>query len=229
MIVIIKYLIKVLVFIIDFSEIWSLIIPLYFSRKQPKSYNLVVFYLWISLLINILNNTIWIINAENKNLDLSNNFLYNTLSIIRFYIFATFFLKLNQPFFKTIKKMVPLFFTIFLVINFGFYEDFFDFNNFSSRLLAFEAFCLLFYALQYYLYEINRDSSEKLITPEFWMVTGLGIYTSFNFFLFLMFAQVTKYFSNIAIYNIWNFHNISYAIFNILLAKTLYENRKLTS
>ena len=118
-------------------------------------------------------------------------------------------------------------FTLFLFINFGFYENFFEFNHFSSRLLAFEAFCLLFYSLLYYLYEIKKDSDSQLIKPEFWLVTGLGIYTSFNFFLFLMFNEITTYFSVDKFDNIWNFHNISYLIFNIFIARAFYENRKL--
>lgn len=223
---VIKYLLKLFQWLIDLSEVWSLFIPLFFYKKQPKSFNLVVFYLWMSLFLNILINIIWLVNAFSTSKDFSNGFLYNILSVFRFYLLSTFFISLNQPFLKTLKLLIPIFFTIFLIIDFGFYEDFFDFNNFSSRLLAFEAFCLLFYALQYYLFEIIKESSIKVIGPEFWMITGLGIYTSFNFFLFLMFHEVSIYFSTFTISNIWNFHNISYLIFNIFIAKTFYENRK---
>jgi hypothetical protein len=224
---IVIFLLKIFNWTIGLSEIWSILIPLYFFKKQPKQFTLVVFYLCISLLINILINTIWLVNIYGKNITLSNNFLYNILSVLRFYLFSAFFLKLNQPFLKRIKKVIIIVFSIFLIINFGFYENFFDFNIFSSRLLAFEAFCLLAYTLQYYLYEIKNDSGTRMISPEFWMVTGLGIYTSFNFFLFLMFRELTLYFSSVTIDGIWNFHNISYIIFNMLIAKTLHENRKL--
>ena len=198
-------------------------IPLLFCKRQSVVYKPVVFYLCIGLLINLCIDVVWkyrTLIPQDLN---SNNFLYNLHSIVRFFSFSLFFIRLNQPFLVLLKKIILIAFTIFLVLNFIFFEDFFNYFQFSSRLLSIEAFCLLFYCLQYYLLKIREDIDLKIFTADFWIVTGLGIYVAINFFIFLLYNELTIRLQSFAI-DLWNVHNISFIIFCCFLAKGLYES-----
>jgi hypothetical protein len=213
--------------VLDWSEVWALFIPAYIllTKKQPAVNKPVVFYIWFALAINIAVDLVWkyrhLLPANHN----SNNFLYNLHSILRFFLFSAFFIRLKQPFLINIKKAIPIFFTAFLILNFGFFENFFDYWRFSSRLLSVEAVLLLFYTLQYYLYKINEDVDINIFKGDFWIVTGLGIYVTINFFIFLLYNELTIRMQSFAI-TLWNVHNLSYIIFNLLIAKGLYESRE---
>ena len=119
----------VLLSILNWSEVWALLIPLaalFFRPKQPVYLKPVIFYLFAALLLNILADILVEYNATHKGPEsISNNPLYNIHSVIRFVCFSYFFILLRQSYFKTIKKIIPALFFLFLVINFGFNEDFF--------------------------------------------------------------------------------------------------------
>jgi hypothetical protein len=211
--------------ILDWSEVWAVIIPLSFCTKQPGAFRPVVWYLWIALIINLLVDLTWKFRTQLPAAYNSNNYLYNLHSLLRFFLFSLFFNKLKQPFFIYIKKVLPVVFLIFLVVNFRFYEHFFNYWIFSSRLLSVEAFLLLFYCLQYYIFIINEDINVNIFTADFWIVTGLGIYMTINFFIFLLYNELTLQLQSFAI-SLWNVHNISFVVFNLFLAKGLYDSRQ---
>jgi hypothetical protein len=213
--------------IFDWAEVWALFIPLailLIRPKQPPLYMLVVVYVWLSLLINLVIDLTWKLRTYLPHDLNSNNYLYNTHSLVTFGLFSLFFLRLKQPFMETTKKVIPLFFLAFLVINFTCFENFFDYWKFSSRLLAIEAGLLLVYCLLYYFYKV-KDENEMLNKhqPDFWIVTGLGIYVAVNFFIFLLYNELTVLTSQFAV-QIWNVHNISYVVLNLFLARGLYES-----
>jgi hypothetical protein len=220
-------MLKVFQFIIDWSEVWALLIPIsvLLFKKQPVGLKLVVFYIWIALIINLSVDMIWKFRTMLPAAYNSNNYLYNLHSVIRFYLFSAFFIHLNQPFLVTLKKTIPICFTIFIIINFTFYENFFDYWKLSSRLLSTEAIFLLFYTLQYYLFKINDNVGAKIMNSDFWITTGLGIFVALNFFIFLLYNELTLRFQNFAI-SLWSVHNISYIVFNLFLAKGFYESEK---
>ncbi|WP_025145818.1 hypothetical protein [Pedobacter jeongneungensis] len=218
-------MLKIFQFIVDWSEVWSLLIPIavLLLKKQPVGLKLVVFYVWTALIINLAIDMVWKFRTILPAAYNSNNFLYNLHSIIRFYLFSAFFIHLNQPFLLTIKKIIPVCFTVFIIINFTFYENFFDYWKLSSRLLSTEAILLLFYVLQYYLFKINDNAATRITTSDFWITTGLGIFVALNFFIFLLYNELTLRFQNFAI-SLWSIHNISYVIFNLFIAKGFYES-----
>jgi hypothetical protein len=220
-------MLKIFQFIIDWSEVWALLIPIsvLLFKKQPVGLKLVVFYIWIALIINLSIDIIWKFRTMLPAAYNSNNYLYNLHSAIRFYLFSAFFIHLNQPFLVTLKKIIPICFTIFIIINFTFYENFFDYWKLSSRLLSTEAIFLLFYTLQYYLFKINDNVGTKIMNSDFWITTGLGIFVTLNFFIFLLYNELTLRFQNFAI-SLWSVHNISYIVFNLFLAKGFYESEK---
>lgn len=213
--------------IIDWSEVWALLIPIpiLIFKKQPALYKPVVFYVWAALFVNLAIDLIWKYRKLLPAGYNSNNYLYNLHSVIRFTLFAFFFIRLRQPFLVELKILIPAFFVLFLLINFGFYENFFNYWMFSSRLLSVEAFLLLFYVFQYYLFKINENVDVNIFTPDFWIVTGLGIYMAINFFIFLLYNELTIRLQTFAI-SLWNVHNVSFIILNLFIAKSLYESGK---
>jgi hypothetical protein len=212
--------------ILDWSEVWALLIPLIFilvKRNIPAYLKPIRLYIWIALLINICANAIlfrnklylsWIPEYLH-----SNNFLYNIHSIVRLLLFSWFFILLNQRFMHRVKAVFPFLFILVAIINFTFFEDFFDFYMLSSRLHATEAAILLFYCLQYFIYLMIDDNATTLKNqPGFWVVTGLSIYVAANFFIFLFYNYLLKQNLKVFAVNIWDVHNVVFIILCICIA-----------
>ena len=214
--------------ILDWSEAWAPLIPLAIwvrHRGQPGYLRPVVLYIWAAFVLDLAIDLIWKLRTHISPPWNSNNYLYNVHSLVRFYLFALFFIRLNQPFLVRVKRLVPWLFGLFVVLNFSLSEHFFDYYNLSSRLLAMEAGILLFYCLQYYFYKVKEDEEIGINQPDFWVVTGLGIYVVINFFIFLLYNELTAYDVHFAV-DIWTIHNLSYILLQIFLAKALYESTR---
>jgi hypothetical protein len=210
--------------ILDWSEVWALLIPLLvlsFRRNQPATMKPVIIYLWVGLTLNIIIDVIMAINIYIPDQDLSNNPVYNLHSVARFICFSIFFVQLPQPSFTKLKKVLPVISVIFLLINFVFFENFFNLNAFSGNLLATEAYLLLVYCMLYYLAELKDDSKNLFNGPDFWVVTGLSIYVVVNFFVFLFYLPMIYVDVTLAV-NIWNVHNIAFIIFCLFITKAFY-------
>lgn len=221
---------KALQTILDWSEVWVPLIPLTFALGKKNFHNYlkpVRMYLWLALLINICIVVVWKYKLKLNFPDWlhSNNFLYNIHSIVRFLLFAWFFSLLDQPFLRSLKRIIPAVYIVFVLFNFLFLEDFFYYWSFSSRLLSIETGILLLYCLQYYFYILREEHEEEKRPPSFWVVTGLSIYVVINFPIFLFYKAFLREFENFAI-NIWDVTNISYIIFCLLMAKAFYESKK---
>ncbi|UOE47330.1 hypothetical protein MTO98_23265 [Mucilaginibacter sp. SMC90] len=212
----------------DWSEVWALLIPLailYLKKKQPAFIKPVATYLWAALIINVTIDVVWKLKTVLPRPYNTNNYLYNVHSIIRLLLFSSFFIKLNQQFLSKTKRIAPYIFLGFALINFSFYQNFFDYGQLSSRLLSFEAIIMMFYCMQYYLFKITEDEEPGKKQPDFWIVTGLGIYYTINFFIFLLYNELTVRLHNFAI-SLWNIHNFTYTILCVFIAKGLYETNE---
>ena len=212
--------------ILDWSEVWAPLIPLtilLIRKNQPSYLKPVIYYVIFALVINTIGNIIWDFKkAWNFPQWLqSNNFLYNLHSIVRLLLFTWFFILLKQPFLETIKKVVPVLFMVFVLINFIFFEDFFYYWSFSGRLLSLATGILLLYCLQYYFFILTEENSPDSRPASFWVVTGLSIYVVINFPIFLFYMAFLKQFEHFAI-GIWDVTNISYILFFLLIAKAFY-------
>ncbi len=208
---------------LDWSEIWAMIIPLsvlLFRRQQPVSLRPVVIYLWLGFLINVGIDIIMAINVYLDRAALSNNPLYNIHSVVRFGCFSFYFIHLQKNSFSRLKRFLGLLGIAFLVVNFIFFENFFNPNSFSGNLLTVEAYLLLVYCVLYYLAEL-KDDENPFNGPHFWVVTGLAIYLVTNFFVFLFYMPMLNVNVHLAV-NIWDIHNIAFIIFCFFIAKAFY-------
>lgn len=214
--------------ILDWSEVWALLIPLSIvlsGKRQLLANRPVIVYVIIALLINTACNTIWKAELLLYNGIPYNGFLYNIHSIVRFLLFDIFFGKLNQSYKSVVSWVVRLVFCLFILMNFSFYEKFYDYSSpFSSVLLSLESVLLLILCLQYYFYKFSNEEDNKITQPDFWIVTGLSIYVTLNFFIFLLYNTISKHSIKFAI-QLWNVHNISYILFSLFLAKAFYESQ----
>lgn len=215
---------EILLLILDYSEVWATLIPLIillFRKEQPSNLKPVIVYVWLALFINILIDLIMGFKAYLPAWLQSNNPYYNVLSLVRFFCFSIFFIKLPGDSFISIRRVLPVISLAFLVINFGFFEKFFDSDRLSGNLLSAEAYLLLIYCLLFYLAELRKESVELFSGPYFWVVTGLSIYVVVNFFVFLFYLPMLNVNLNLSV-DMWNVHNIAYIIFCIFIAKAFY-------
>lgn len=211
--------------ILDWAEVWPLLIPLPFiikNKSLPKYLKPIKAYVLIALIINLGTTVIWKYKEpwgfKEGDFLWSNNFLYNIHSVIRLLLFSYFFILLGQRFMHRVKKALPFFFLLLAAVNFIFFENFFDRWMFSNRLLAMEAAILLFYCLQYYIYLTIEDRSTALVKqPGFWIVTGLSFFVAASFFIFLFYSYLTAEDLKFAV-DIWDVHNIAYVLLCICIA-----------
>lgn len=210
--------------VLDWSEVWApLIIILLLLRRpaQPNILKPVVWFVWLSFIINLSIDINGHFQTYFPEWMRTNNPLYNVLSIVRFICFSIFFLRLSNGSFTTIKKILIILWAVFVIVNFVFFENFFNFYLLSGNLLATEGFLLLVFCLLYYLAELKNDSGEFKTGPVFWVVTGLGIYVVSNFFIFLFYVPVVNEVITLSI-SLWNIHNIAFIILCIFLTKAFY-------
>ena len=184
---------KFLLSVLDWSEVWALLIPLVvllFKRGRPNFLKPVVIYVWLALAINIIIDLIVFYKAYFPDWLQSNNPFYNIHAVVRFACFSIFFIQLPHTSFNRFKRILALLGVLFIIINFSFFDNFFNPDYFSGNLLTVESYLLLIYCMQYYLSELRSDSKSIFGGADFWVVTGLGIYVVINFFVFLFYLPM---------------------------------------
>lgn len=218
--------------IIDWAEVIAPLIALPFvvTRKPLPDYlKPVRIYVFLALILNLLSTLIWKykvkMGIQEGDFLWSNNFIYNFRSIVSLWLLSRFFILLKQRFLHRVKAVLPFAFLVLAAVNFIFFEDFFNRNMFSNRLLATEAAILLFYCLQFYIYLTVEDRSTSLKKePGFWIVTGLSFYVAASFFIFLFYMYLTQEDLDFAV-DIWDVHNIVYLFFFLCIAITFKQHR----
>jgi len=223
---------KVYHLILDWSEAWAPLIPLIiflvvrpnYRWAKPVFIYLILAFIFSTILDIILaqydlglnkwfdRNFKWWPRDQG---DMKNTIFYNFISISRLLLFAWFFNYFGGVFVK-LNKFVPLLFILFTVINFIFFEKI---EDFSSRLITLETGSLLFYCILYFFRVLrdDRPDDEAASPAAFRVVIGLSIYVALNFFIFLLYKQLTSSFVDLAI-QIWPIHNFSNIIFCLLIA-----------
>lgn len=221
---------KLIGIILDWSEVWAVLIPLlvsWFYRKQSVFLKPVVIYLWLAFLLNLAGDIIaaFRVNYHFPSWLQSNNPLYNIHSVVRFTCFSYFFVSLKQPSFGAFKKLLPLASLAFLIINFKFFEKFFYKGHLSGNLLTAESYLLLIYCMLYYLEDLKDENDMITNYASFWVVTGLTIYVVINFFVFLFYVPMLDQ-NFILADKMWNIHNVAYIIFCLFIAKAFYATNR---
>jgi hypothetical protein len=222
-------------FFYNWCEVLAVLIPLFLAYKfRPTSRFMipVLVYLIVAFVLNLACIIIGMYLHDNEvPLGLRfNTYLYNTHSIIRFYLFAWFFNRLNLVAFKRIVKFIPIAFTFFLVFNFTYIENFFNYSlkqdgsleaSISNILFSVEAAFMILYCILYYIGKLQEDKIETKPSPEYWIVIGLSIFVFFNFFYYLFYKTLPPTIADRA----WDGTNITYFSFCICISKSIYHDR----
>lgn len=227
-----------LIDILNWSEAWAPwigIITCIIVRPKGRWVQPIITYLIVSAILGFLLDLIWMRNKFDlgawmeANLTflndrygrLSNGLLYNLLSLARLLIFSWLFFLLGG---KTIFTVAMLIFSSALI--FGFYVIYPQaLTEFSSFQHAVEAANILILCLLYFVrvnQDLNIESPGRL--PHSWAVNGLTFYSAVNFPIFLFYNYLAEHYLDYAII-VWNVHNVSYIILNILFAVSFIRAR----
>lgn len=210
--------------LLDWSEVWALFIPLvacHLHPYQPRYFKPIVLYLWGALLLNLVSDVIGDFKGYFPEWPQSNLILYAIHSVFRFGCFVYFFTLLKQPHFVFFRNLVPLFYFLFVVVNFIFMENYFNKNQLSGNLFTIEAYFLLIYCIIYYLSQLQNDVENLQTEQAFWIVTGLSIYVVLNFFVFLFYVPMLRE-NDLLAEKMWSVHNVAYIVFCLFITKSIY-------
>jgi hypothetical protein len=214
--------------ILDWSEVWAPLIPLYiFIFKRPKDnfLGIIAGYLLTAICINAVIDVSWLYNSRMPLILKNNNFLYNINSLCRIIFFTLLF---RNPIKIFPKKYFDIFLFAYLLFYFFYlrYDD--NFFTLNSLLHSTESICLLVFSIIYFIRLINSDKILLAFDPYLLIVSGLSIYESVNFFVFLFYQYLSANSKNFAHY-LWDVHNVIFIIFCLLIAKAFYGRFKTTT
>lgn len=208
--------------ILDWSEVWATALPLLvilIAGPKLKILKPIIIYLFLSLLMYVLIDMSYFHVFEN------NNLFYNILSIARLLFFMWFFALVDIPHGKNKRKFVTLIILFALVVIIVFT----GIHNFNSFIFGVEAIVLIIYCVIYFIKTLKADEITKDINAVLLIITGLAIYESCCFFLFLFYSDLAQ--SEIDrnrsfAVNLWNVHNIVYIVMCLYLSRAFYEEKK---
>lgn len=213
-------------FLIDWSEVWAPMLALIIiciCFKQPSfTKRLLIIYLIVALALNIPIDIKFNFKAHMPSWFQNNNWLYNTHSILRTYLFGYFFLQHRYLIKSVLLKTLLIIYTVFVIIDILFIESIL---NFSSRIFSAESLLMLTCCIFYFLKLIKDDDAKQAKKePAVWVAVGLFIYEAATFFIFLFFTILMEMTPNFAT-DIWTIHNIAYVILCGFFVKAIYESR----
>lgn len=210
-----------LINILKWSEVWAPLIPLYvfvLKKSSNKKLEILAVYLLTALCVNTMADVSWIYKTCMPVQLQNNNFLYNISSILRTIVFVLFFR-------NSIKLFPKRNFDFFLLTYLIFFSAYFliekNFRTLNSLLHTVESLALIICSITYFIKLIRSEEVFLKFDPYIIIVSGLALYESVNFFVFLFYQYllgITDKFWNY----IWYVPDIMFVIFCIMIAKAFY-------
>lgn len=212
--------------IITWSEVWSLLIPLvviFLYKPGGKQVRPLIWYVCIAFLLNAIATVMvefyFSMPAWLKN----NNILYNLHSITRVLLFSLYIMQIRQYRYPWILKLLLACYFVFVAVDFIFFEDIF---YISSRLFGVESIILLALCLSFFFRSMQDDSETNWLKhPSFLVCTGISLYETTSFFIFLFFYPLVKTNWDFA-YTTMSIHNVMYIIMCVMIAVALHRSRQ---
>lgn len=183
----------------------------------------VIIYVITGLILNLVAILISIYRLSLPDFLQNNNILYNLHSVLRVILLGWYINSLQLIRLSWLSKFILPVYLLFVVVNFIFWENPLFL---STRLLSAESIVLLILCL-FFLISSMRDDSDTnwLKHPSFLICIGLCFYEAVNFFIFLFFYPLLENNLQFGMLTMKIF-SVSYIIFCILLALSLYRSRK---
>ena len=212
--------------ILGWSEVWALFIPVTVFLAQRNNARLLFplqLYLFFALVLNLLITLISNIHAFVVLFNGSNHVFYNLHSITKVAFFGWFIIRYLPRASSHIIRLLFVFYGAFVLFNFSFFESPLVF---SSRLLTIESIILIFLGIAWYLYTLEDDGrAEYNRAAVFLAITGIVIYESVSFFIFLFYKQLIVPERNFALL-IWKVHDIAFIVMCLFLARAFQRTRQ---
>jgi hypothetical protein len=216
--------------ILDWSEVWALLIPLAIIivyKPNGKNISLLVWYVILALILNLTNLLMQYQYLDPKWMyvdgRLNNNIIYNLHSIIRVLLFSLYIISIMQYKYPIILKLILAGYIAFLILNFIFLDSPF---YLSTLLFAAESIVLLLMCLSYFFRSIKDEGQVNWLRhPSFLVCVGLIFYEAITFFIFLFLYPLSEKDEAFFVVTM-QIYSITYIVFCILLALAFYRSRK---
>jgi len=200
----------------------SVLLPIIFAftnyKKLDKSGIIILYYLLLSGVISIL--------AE-----VAERMFHNNLPLLHFYTLAE--LLILVEFYKRLEVVksntafltgVQVFFTVFCIANVIFWQHI---KTYPSYSLSLDALILMLLSVIFYAKILNAILDTKTTNiPSFWFNSGIFLYFSGSFFLFIFSNFINLNLSGTAWNIIWNLHALFVFIMYILFTVGFIKCKK---
>ena len=172
-------------------------------------------YIIYSFLTDITSKGLDILEISRENI---NPYLNSLFTIIEFTAFALFFgYTLGNSTVKSIIKIVVFAFPIFAIINLILLLN--NNSQFDTFPVVFQAICIMTLCVVYFFDQIREPKTLFIYTTfEFWAVTGILIYLSGTFFIYMFTYSMTDE----ELDRYWFINYIFNIIKNLFLALAFY-------
>lgn len=210
--------------LLDWSEIWPLLISLtiYILLQQAnKDLKQVSIYLYITLLLSIpavlISNYRNLIPQELRN----NNIFYNVIAFLKIILIGSYISNLRPMKQYRYAKPLLIIFVLFAPIHFIFLESPL---HISQYFFAPVSIILLILCMTFFLTSIiDDDSGLDLSHPSFFICTGIAIFESVNFFIYLFIFELYRDDETVSLITS-DIQSVTYIILYILFAIAIYKN-----
>lgn len=172
-------------------EVWPYLLPLsifFFQRHKNKNTRLLFIFTCIAFILSLAGTITWryayLFPESFKN----NNILYNAGSIVRTVFPALYILQL--PSIKPLRYLWYIFsgYILFILLSFFFWDDIFILSTIQHSA---ESILILIFTISFYLHLIVDDEINlKSVIAPLVFCTGISVYSSVNFFIYLFFYPV---------------------------------------
>ena len=191
--------------ILLYFEVASLLICILNFGKLKKDR----VFQWFLLLLILTNIVEWgtqikVFTIHLKNGKTSSNFAYNIFNPLEFGFFAYYYYHIfDSPPKKALVKKIYLFLLLFAIINIFFIQGIIYLDSYTYILgcLFFSWFSVMFFK------QLSRNPEDINIlkSPHFWVNSGVLLFYSGEFFLFIFFEYFLKTNGFLLFYPAWNF------------------------
>lgn len=186
-------------------------------RLLPKALRWLSAFIFITFALEVTT----VVLSQNSINNLILFHLHTVVEVVMLSLLFQFLLK--GAWLKTITWVFIIAFVLFAIIYPWYYDRFGEFNSLQRGV---QGIAMIILCIVFLLQLISRLDVERLSDyPYFWLFSGLMIYFSGTFFLFL---YSNKYFK-LGNMDYWFIHSLLNIFLNFIFAITLWKGRKWTS
>lgn len=201
-----------------FSVVIPLGIGIRFFRTYGNDLKALTFFLALSAIVEITSYYLW---YEHRN----NLPLLHLYTLIEF-VFLSYIYRehIASVIPRRVINAIMVLFILFSVFNSLYIQSIYHFNTYARGI---EIVLILFYAIVFVYALITRSDLTKLTRiPMFWVNTGVLLYYTTSFFVFLLSNNMLLMLPKSAVQLSWGFHGIFLLIYHAFLSVALWIHPK---